>query len=199
MAGRWTEEQVAYLKMVWRTATSESILKGLRERGPERTRDAVKVKAFKLGLGERVPASYVKLVDVHPAPNRRNLTQAHWVARKQAMKDGVIKQNDLSLGRPLLVPEWWAEKYAAEQGERERNLKRSKSGWLTAKDFGFQLGLSHVTGLSYLLGTRGPPWFREAVRKIEKFKVGDNSRKWFIKKSEAEPLLRRLVMERKRE
>lgn len=196
---RWTDAQQDYLKRYYGRITRDKLKAALDERGPPHSLMAIKSHATRHGILLKRPKDYVNLVDVHPITQSDGRFAAHWRCRQKAKRDGVaVREND-SVTSSLMVPAWWAEEYLKSYRDEDYKRKLAKrEGWWSSKKLAGLLGFPPERGCSYLLGRRGPEWWREGMRAAPKVKMGHRGLMWYVSRKHAQPLVQRWRLERER-
>lgn len=134
MAGkRWTRPEDRYLKLFYPTKGPAYCEQHL----PGRTQRAIENRVRALGLTSGMPKGYVPLCWVAPRNKRGDAILAH--ALRQAKTDGVLRRFNKRFVKNA-VPEWWADQYAKQLGDRYALYQRTKT-WLLTRD------LARMTGV----------------------------------------------------
>lgn len=196
---KWNDDQFDYLKRYYGRITREKLKAALDKRGPPHSLVAIKSKATREHITIKRPPGYVNLVDVHPDTLSNGRLVAHWRCKNKAKRDGVTVQEYQSKHAPLLVPEWWAEEYLkCYRDEQDKRTTAKNEKWWSSKQLAGLLGFPPERGCSYLLGRRGPQWWRDGIKDAPKVKMGHQGLMWYVSRKHAQPLIQRWRVERGR-
>jgi hypothetical protein len=197
---KWTDAQLDYLKKYYGRIKRANLKAGLDKRGPLHSLPAIKSQAVRKGFVFRheEKKGYVNLVDVHPEKTVKGRA-AHRTCRNKARADGVLIRQFESPQAPLLVPEWWAEEYLkCYRDTQDIRDKAKREGWWSSKRLAAEIGYSPHNGVQYLLGRRGPDWWREGMGAAPKVKMGHAGLMWYVDPKHVKPLLVRWKREKAR-
>lgn len=128
---RWTPEEESFFRRTYSTKGLDYVVKNL-----DRTRGAVRSRAYRHGLTNQIPKSYVKLAWVDPGPNGGTHRQAVQAAREA----GVLRFAQQSGVKVAIAPESWADEYATRLA-RKVATERETRWWWTAADIADRTGL----------------------------------------------------------
>ena len=194
---KWTDEQVNYLKRYYGRIAKTQLKQALDERGPPHSLVAIKSMTSRKKINRKALKDYVPLVDVHPESRSGGRPAAHGIAKRKAIKDGVaVRAHDGRLAA-FLVPEWWANEYLKSYRDLEDMREVAKrERWWSGKRVAVELGFNPARGCDYILGRRGPDWWREAVVSVPRVKMGSYGLLWYVSRKHIEPLVARWKKEK---
>lgn len=137
----WSEDEVSLLRKFYRLRGVAYVHKKFIERGFDRTRIAIRMKANSLGVyqdyanGDKL----VPLIDAYPKAHGSH-QRAHPRIIEAARRDGVLSRAEHVPKKPYLAPREWVDKFMQQVGVENRERETVLGTWLTtaqaAKAFG---------------------------------------------------------------
>jgi len=151
MSRRWTPAEDAYLRRTYGRYPVITIANKLT-----RGTSAVRNRAQRLGIQDRIPRGYTPLAWAHTRPCGPHWGASHAII-KAAKRDGVLRQAPFTRGRPYIAPTTWIEAWLENRHTAPVDLTTEHviRYWIRTRDLAADLGIPHTHAAQKLLHQRG--------------------------------------------